>query len=523
MATDLLLIVAITLISFAAKSYSSTVSLVFENLFIKFFRSLRPSYIASFARSTLLSFLSLRNQAISFSGLSFLNSGIIPNFQALGLVLGSYLGLSLSLLYLNIYQTPLKFVLVVLALLFGVFSNRQRAVQLSKMFFFAAMLLFGFELLMFSLTAQSSIIAQLEIMLAVNSISVLVLTLILYFLFRNSFAVLAVLYAFYLKGFIADHQVINSILSVMVYNAFWYMYGTRNAHRETRAICYGIVLITFLTGVLTISLELLVPDLFLQRSQTSLSFVANSVILSLAIGLIGYILSLKIDEFTDKFFPQTESKDVRQIQIFTSKNHYPITYLVEFFEQEYKKLFAMINSMQTLIVGEWASSEETHHAKIEKYSKISSRIMVEMEELEIQISQSERTYKQAQKIFKVRERLSGLKTFAQSLSDIYQLKLKLASLSNVKLRENKMIFVVPLQKIQEFCEYIFSQYIESDVEDVQKVTTLLGELSESLAHFRANLVDLKNSKDLSKEEIELTFEFVSQLQLINLAIKKIAS
>src|SRR5690606_26159350 len=100
MATDLLLLVSITLISFATKSYSSTVSLVFENLFIKFFRSLRPSYPASFGRSCILSFMSLRNQAISFAGLSFLNSGIIPNFQALGLILGSYVGLSLSLLYL---------------------------------------------------------------------------------------------------------------------------------------------------------------------------------------------------------------------------------------------------------------------------------------------------------------------------------------------------------------------------------------------------------------------------------------
>src|SRR5690606_22206593 len=122
-----------------------------------------------------------------------------------------------------------------------------------------------------------------------------------YFIFRNSFAVLTVLYAFYLKGFIADHQVINSILSVMIYNSIWYMYGTRKAHRETRSVCYGIVLITFLTGVITISIELLFPHLFLQRSQTTVAFVANSLILSLMMGVIGYILSLKIDEFTDRF------------------------------------------------------------------------------------------------------------------------------------------------------------------------------------------------------------------------------
>ncbi len=433
------------------------------------------------------------------------------------------MGLSLSLLYLNVYQTPLKFVLVVLALVFGVFSNKQKAVQLSKMCFFAAMVLFGFELLMFSLSAQSSFIAQIEIMLAVNGLSILLLTLILYFLFRNSFAVLTVLYAFYLKGFIADHQVINAILSVMVYNSAWYMYGTRNAHRETRAVCYSIVLITIITGIFIIGAEILAPNIFLQRSQTPLAFVANAVILSLVMGVIGYILSLRIDEFTDKFFPNGQSKDVRQIQIFTSKNHYPITYLVEFFEQEYKKLFALINSMLTLIVSEWSAVEDIHHAKIEKYSEISKRIMREMEDLEIQINQSERTVKQAQTIFKIRERLTGLKTLANSLHEVYQMKLKILDISYANLLKNKASFVEPLTSVQEFCEYIFSQYIETDEEDVQKITSLLGELSTKLSIYREDLINLKNSEEFTKEEMELVFGFVGQLQLINIAIKKIAN
>lgn len=522
MGTDLLLLVSITLLSFAARSYSSTVSLVFETLFIKFFRTLKPSYLASYIRSILISWLSLRNQAISFVGLSFLNSGIIPSFQALGLILGSYVGLSLSLLFLNLYVTPIKFALVVLALIFGVFSNKNKAVQLSKMFFFASMILFGFELFTYSLSSQSAIVNQLEVLLSVNRLSIVLIALIFYFIFRSSFAVLAVLYALYLKNFIADDQVVNAILSVMVYNSFWYMIGTKNAHRETKAVSYAVVLISILTGIFITAVQILFPDWFMQKSQSALAFFVNTLILSLVMGFFGFILSLKLKEFTDKFFPAGKIKEIRQIQIFTSKNHYPITYLVEFFEQEFKKLFALINSIQTLILSQWVSSQDVNQEKIEKYSAISQRILKEMEDLEIQMNQSERTLKQAQKIYQLREKLNGLKALVHSLNTIYQIKLKILDKNHPNLEKNKMFFIQPMQKTQEFCDFIFTGYIDSESEDLQKVSLALGQLTEDLAKFRENLITLKDSVSFTKEEMELIYEYVGQLQLLSIALHKIA-
>lgn len=522
MATDLLLLVSITLLSFAARSYSSTVSLVFEILFIKFFRTLRPSYVASYLRSVFISLLSLRNQAISFVGLSFLNSGIITSFQALGLILGSYMGLSLALLYLNLYQTPLKFLFIALALIFGVFSNRNKAVQISKMFFFAAMILFGFELFMYALSTNSAIVAQLEVFLSINRLAIIGLTLAFYLVFRSSFAVLAILYAFYLKNLISDDQVMNAILSVMVYNSLWYMIGTRNAHRETKSMAYASVLITIATGILMIAFEILFPDWFIQKSQSTLGFILNCIVLSLAMGAVGYLLSFKLESFTNRFFPKSEVKEIRQIQIFASKNHYPITYLVEFFEQEYKKLFALINSIQSLILSQWVTAEDVNQGKIFKYSDISQRILREMEELEIQMNQSERTYKQAQKIFRVRERLNGLKSLVHSLNTVYQIKLKILTAEYPNLQKNKMFFIQPIQKIQEFCDYIFSTYVVTDTEDVQKITALLGQLREDLAKFREELSALKESVSFTKEEMELIYDFVGQLQLLSIALHKIA-
>lgn len=522
MGTDLLLLVSITLLSFAARSYSATVSLVFEILFIKFFRTLKPSYLASYVRSIVISWLSLRNQAISFVGLSFLNSGIIPSFQALGLILGSYVGLSLSLLFLNLYVTPVKFALAALALIFGVFSNKNKAVQISKMFFFAAMILFGFELFMYSLNTNSAIISQLEILLTINRLSIIVIALIFYFIFRSSFAVLAVLYAFYLKGFISDDQVVNAILSVMVYNSFWYMIGTRNAHRETKAVSYAVVLISITTGIVVTATQLIRPDWFIEKSQSLFSFTLNALILSLVMGFFGYLLSLRLSQFTDKFFPAGKVKELRQIQIFTSKNHYPITYLVEFFEQEFKKLFALINSIQTLILNEWVASQESNQEKIQKYSAISERILKEMEDLEIQMNQSERTYKQAQKIYRLREKLNGLKALVHSLSKVYDVKLKILDKTHPNLEKNKMFFIQPIQKIQEFCDFIFTSYIETDSEDLQAVMGALGQLTDDLAKFREDLITLKDSVTFTKEEMELIYEYVGQLQLLSIAIHKLA-
>lgn len=522
MATDLLLLVSITLLSFAARSYSSTVSLVFEILFIKFFRTLKPSYIASYLRSVAISWLSLRNQAISFVGLSFLNSGIIPSFQSLGLILGSYMGLSLGLFYLNLYQTPLKFLFIALALIFGVFSNKNKAVQISKMFFFAAMILFGFELFMYALSTNAPVNAHLEVLLSLNHLSIIGIALILYFIFRSSFAVLAVLYALYLKNFISDDQVMNAILSVMVYNTFWYMIGTKNAHRETKSIAYASVLITITTGIIIIAFEMLFPDWFIQRSQSTIGFILNCFILSLVMGILGYFLSFRLKEFTDKFFPPGKEKEIRQIQIFASKNHYPITYLVEFFEQEFKKLFALINSIQSLILGQWVTAQDVNQEKIQKYSEISRRILREMEELEIQMNQSERTFTQAQKIFRLREKLNGLKSLVHSLNTVYEMKLKILAEDHPNLQKNKMFFMQPIQKIQEFCDYIFSSYIETDSEGIQKVTALLGQLTSDLAKFREDLITLKDSTSFTKEEMEMIYEFVGQIQLLSIAIHRIA-
>lgn len=522
MSSDLLILVSITVISFAARAYSSTVSLVFEILFIKFFRTLKPSYLASYLRSVFISWLSLRNQAISFVGLSFLNSGIIPNFQALGLILGSYLGLSLSILYLNLYDTPLKFLFMGLALAFGVFSNKNKAAQISKMFFFASIILFGFELLMVSLEASSEIVSKLEVVFSIYRLSIIGFVVLLCFVFRNSFSVLAVLYALYLKNIISDDQVVNSILTVLVFNSIWYMISTRNAHRETKAVSYAVVLISALTSMLVIGTQLVFPNWFIERSQSYLAFPLNCFIFSLVMGILGLILSPKLKFFTDKFFPVGEVKEIRQIQIFTSKSHYPMTYLVEFFEQEYKKLFALINSIQSLILSQWVSSDEAHDSKIQKYSQISERILKEMQELEIQMNQSERTLRQAQKIYKLREKLNGLKSLVHSLGSVYQIKLKILDNSHPVLQENKMFFIQPLQKIQEFCDFIFSSYIEVEFEDVQQVTALLGQLSEDLAKFRVELSALKESSSFSNEEMELIYEFVGEIQLLSIAIHRIA-
>ncbi|MES2769935.1 MAG: hypothetical protein V4596_12390 [Bdellovibrionota bacterium] len=522
MGTDLLLLVSLTLLSFAARFYSSTVSLVFETIFIKFFRTLRPSYLDSYIRAMGISWLSLRNQAISFVGLSFLNSGIIPNFQALGLILGSYVGLSLSLLFLNLYESPIKFVLVALALIFGVFSNKNKAVQISKMFFFAATILFGFELFMYSLNIQSVLIAKLEFLLSINRLSIILIALAFYFIFRNSFAVLAVLYAFYLKNLITDDQVMNAILSVMIFNSFWYMIATKDAHRETRSVSYAVVLITIVTGIIVIAAEMVFPELFIQRSQSPLAFTANCLMLSLLMGVIGFVLSRYINPFTDRFFPAGNVKEIRQIQIFTSKNHYPITYLVEFFEQEYKKLFALINSIQTLILNHWGTAADENQEKIQKYSLISQRILKELEGLEIQMNQSERTALQAQKTFKIREKLNGLKALGSSLSTIYEIKLKILDNKHPNLEKNKMFFAQPIQKVQEFCDYIFSSYIEADADDPQKMTALLGQLTEDLTKFKADLITLKDTVKFTKEEMEMIYEYIGQIQLLNIALHKIA-
>lgn len=146
-----------------------------------------------------------------------------------------------------------------------------------------------------------------------------------------------------------------------------------------------------------------------------------------------------------------------------------------------------------------------------------------MEGLEIQMNQSERTLKQAQKIFKLREKLGGIKALIHSLNTVYQIKLKILDDEHPNLQKNKMFFVQPLQKIQEFCDYIFTTYIAVDIEeDVPKVTALLGQLSSELAKFRDDLIALKDSTQFTKEEMEMIYEYVGQIQLLSIAIHKIA-
>ena len=151
MGSDLIFLVGVALLSFAAKSYSSIVSLAFEKLYIKFFRTLTPGYWKSYVRAFFLSLISFRNQGVSFTALSFVNSGIIPSFQALGLILGSYLGLTVSLFVLNLHNTELKFILVSIALILSIYTTKSKASQVARFFFYMAMILFGFELILISI------------------------------------------------------------------------------------------------------------------------------------------------------------------------------------------------------------------------------------------------------------------------------------------------------------------------------------------------------------------------------------
>lgn len=137
--------ILIIIFAFSSRLYSQTSSTLFENIYIKSFRTLSPGYVSAFFRSTLLSMLSIRNHGMNFMALSFLNSGIIQSRQALGLLSGSYLGVCLAVGVLQIGHPIVLVALVVTLLVLSFLSGTAQFFRISKLFFYFILILVSYS------------------------------------------------------------------------------------------------------------------------------------------------------------------------------------------------------------------------------------------------------------------------------------------------------------------------------------------------------------------------------------------
>lgn len=445
MGHDFLILVLILIFSYSSRFYSQAVSIIFENIFIKFFRTLAPNYINSYFRSAFLAMISFRNQGMTYTSLSFLNSGIIQIFQALGFIFGSYLGLSLSLFILNINDPQILYVFAGVTLFLSFVSDRSSLFRVSKLFFYLCLVLISFSFLVYTLSHPGGAGHFETLIKQVMGSRYLIVpfTLVCFLLFKNSFTVLGLLYALKLSYGITDIHVLVGAVTLFVYNSFYFLVVTNNSHRETKLIAFIQLFLVLSVSVICLSAFYIYP----------LSFFTMLIVYALVLGLLGLMLAPSLSIIAENLFPRMLNKTTRSIQLYSSVYNYPVTLLIEFYYQEYKKLFVHTNATFELTISNLIKQDSATSEKIHKYFEIAEKVFLELYRLEIHLHEIEKTQAQAKSVTEYSARLRSLSRLMESIRFFQDV-----SASHLHDESHILFF----QKINDSCGYLLSQLLEHD-------------------------------------------------------------
>ncbi len=458
MGQDFLVLLLVLVFSYTARFYSQTTSVIFENVFIQLFRSLTPRYVTSYTRSVLLSLLAFRNQGMSYTALSFLNSGVIQSYQSLGLIFGSYLGLSLAISVLNLSSPVLIFGLLMLSLGLSFLSDRSTFNRISRLVFYFSVILASFSLLLYVLGQMPSegYVASLAVELRSNPYLIIPFSLICFFAFKNTFTVIGILYAFHIIYHLNSLYIYIGTLSLFIWSAFQFVYKTRDSHRETK-------LVSFLNLISLLIVSIVCLIVF---RKSNYEFIEMLFIFSLGLGFLGLVASFYLPTLAIKLFPRMKNATTRNVQLYSSVFNYPATLLIEFFYQEYKKLFVHVNTTFEMMISNLTQKDSEVATKLNKYFEISENVFHELKGLQMRLHEMEKTERQARFVYECELRLMSLARFVESIRFFQDM-----SASNVLENSHIRFF----QKIYDSSTFVLTEMIETEEIKAVSISLLLSE------------------------------------------------
>lgn len=478
MGQDVLILLTVVVFVYSVRLYSQTISLVFENTFIKFFRRLPLGYGPTFLRSLALSTLSFRNQGLGYVSLSFLNSGMIQGSQSLGIISGSYLGVCLALSILNLGAPSLILILLVSTLALSFLSDLPWAHRVSRLLFFFILILISFSYMSYILEKSYVSLYVLNGLssLKAHPLGLIGFSIASFLILKSTFATIGILYLLYLSFGFSSLLVFSGAFSIFLLGALGFMFKSKDSHRETRlvSILNFLALITSGLGV------------FLLLSYVEISFLPSLWIFSLILGGVSFVFSFFLKSLEENFFPRKSDSVSRHIALYSSVYNYPGTLLIEFFYQEYQKLFAHISTTFEMINFSFFQIEDRPSGKINRYMSISKKVFVELKRLQIRLQEMEKTESQAQFIFTYDSRMRALKRFADSMEFFYNLSAK------YKFHKSLLPF---FKKTYETLVYILSEMIE----DKKIPESSVSPLFEVWDGFSKSVIHLRDSGELDPE------------------------
>ncbi len=458
MGQDFLVLLLILIFSYAARLYSQITSVIFESVFIQLFRSLTPRYVTSYARSVLLSLIAFRNQGMSYTALSFLNSGIVQSYQSLGLIFGSYLGLSTALCILNLGSPVFIFSLLIVSLVLSFLSDRSAFYRISRLVFYFSIILASYSLMLYVLGQLPSdgYVSRLAMELKVNPSWIIPFSLIAFLALKNTFTVIGILYVLHMVYHLNSIYVFVGALSLFLYSAFQFLYKTRVSHRETKLVSF-----LNLTSLLVVS----VVCLMIFRT-TDYDFLEMLFIFSLGLGVVGLVVSFYLPQLSAKLYPRMSHSTTRNVQLYSSVYNYPSTLLIELFYQEYKKLFVHVNTTFEMMISNLTQKDPDVTTKLNKYFEISENVFHELKGLQMRLHEMEKTEKQARFVYECEIRLMSLHRFVEAIR-FFQ------DMSASRVLENSHINF--FQKIYDSSTFVLTEMIENEEVKTISMSLLLAE------------------------------------------------
>jgi hypothetical protein len=495
MGQDFLVLLLVIVFAYASRLYSQIISIIFENLFIKFFRTLTSRYSSSFVRSAFLSLIAFRNQGMSYIALSFLNSGIIQSSQALGIVLGSYLGLVLALFVLNLNSPVFVFTLLIITFFMSLLSDKPRFHRIVRLSLYFTLILASYSLLIYVLNQMSS---EGYITMGLSLIRetpwfIILFSVVAFLFLKNSFAVLGLIYALNVSQILSGLHAFAGAVALFVFGAIQFALKTHKSHRETKLISFLNLFVIMISSSLVL----------IFANHKSLHFLSLLLIFCILIAVFGALLGLNIQKLNQVFFPKSLNQNTRNVILYSSVYNYPTTLLIEFFYQEYKKLFVHVNTIFEMLIQNLVQKDRDVVTKLNKYFEISEKVCLELRRLQIHMHEMEKTEKQAQFVYECESRLKSLNRFVESIRFFHDIS------AQYSMTEFHIRF---LQKVYENSTFILTEMIEK--EEIKTVSLAL--LLEEWDLFIKKLEENKSPKD-SHLRSEIQVQSMKMIEAIQTA------
>jgi hypothetical protein len=162
---------------------------------------------------------------------------------------------------------------------------------------------------------------------------------------------------------------------------------------------------------------------------------------------------------------------------------------------------------------------EKEFERAQKYFDISRKIINELENLEVKINQKEKTRMQAEKIFYIHDRISGIKDYSETLLLLFELKRKIEILNDGNIKLSTLI-ANSISRYTEIFEYIFSRTVEKD-----KIEFNIDQLKNRMDEANSDVVttSLELRPHLDDSHMKIMDEFLSNLRSLSRSLLRVAS